>query len=225
MVTIVPAIIPKSYNDLSSHLSRVRHLVTRVQIDVIDGRFGPEASWPFIGPGYESFQRLSKEEEGLPYWETLDFEIDLMVRNPEAIMDDWIAAGAATLIVHVESTDALESIFTRASERGIDIALALKPSTDISVLAPFVDRAAFIQQMGNDKIGYHGVPLDERVVGKITDIKKTYPNATIGIDIGVSVDTIGALHHAGATRFAAGSAVFDAISTKEAIEALQTAAG
>jgi ribulose-phosphate 3-epimerase len=143
-----------------------------------------------------------------------------MVREPERRMEEWALAGATTLIIHVESTEHLEDIFAYCGERRVEVALALKPSTDIEVLAPYVDRALFVQCMGSDRIGYHGVSLDPRTLDTIRALRARYPSTAVGVDIGVSARTLPNLVAAGATRFAAGSAVFGRGTAKESYREL-----
>ena len=223
MAEIIPAIIPIGIRDLTYKLSQVKGVVKRVQIDIVDGRYAPKASWPFNGNDDAEFRQIKTQEKGLPFWEDFEFEIDLMVKSPELIIDDWINAGAETLIIHSGSTDDLAGIFASAKEKGVHVALALKPSADISLIAPFINDAAFIQVMGNNLIGENGRPLTEEALETIRVVTQTYPDATIGVDIGVNKETIGKLIEAGASRFACGSAIFDALSVKEAIEELKHA--
>jgi len=192
-----------------------------VQIDVIDGAYAPTTSWPYGGVEQEAFEAIRRKTDGLPYWQDFDFEIDMMVVKPEERIDDWALAGAACLIIHMESTEKLEEIFVAAHERRLEVALALKPSTDHAVLEPFVERAVFVQVMGSDRIGYHGVSLDRRALEKIQAIHKEWPELEIGVDIGVSETTLPELVAAGARRFAAGSAVFASGDTHGAYKALE----
>ncbi len=222
MTHIIPAIIPSSYQELAQKMAQVKGAVRRVQVDVLDGLYTETpASWPYNGTGADAWQGLIEQKEGLPYWETLDYEIDMMVKEPEEKMEAWIAAGATALIVHIESTDQIETIIMRAKERGVEIGLALKPSTDIERLAPWVEHINFIQCMGNDTIGAQGLSLDPRVVGKIEDIRARFPGSMIGVDIGVNEETIGPLAHAGASHLVSGSAVFMSDDVRAAIAALE----
>jgi ribulose-phosphate 3-epimerase len=220
---IVPAIIPKTFADIEDRVRIVRSLLTRVQVDVLDGQFAPSVSWPYNGEDATVFQALSAQERGLPEWELMSYEIDMMVTEPEAKIDAWISAGAETLIIHIESTTKLKEIIERAAERGVEVALALKPSTNIELLAPWIDRIAFVQCMGNDKIGYHGVELDERVLAKISEMRARWPALSIGVDIGVNLITAPLLAQAGATRLASGSAIFKAEDPGAAIKQLSRA--
>jgi len=218
---IIPAIIAETYDYLESRVRDVRHSVRRVQVDVMDGTYAPTVSWPYVGAEKEVFEANRREDQGLPYWQDVEFEIDLMVLNPEKHLEAWALAGATCILIHVESTDGLEHIVKECFDRRLELALALKPSTDIAVLAPYIERALFVQCMGNDRIGYHGVPLDPTVLKKIRAIKEQWPHTVVGVDIGVSEETLPDLVRAGATRFAAGSAVFGRGDVTDAIARLE----
>jgi ribulose-phosphate 3-epimerase len=219
---IIPAIIPDSIDQLQSRLQEVQGVVKRIQVDVMDGTYAPTMSWPYEGVGREAFESVRREDQGLPYWQDFDFEIDLLVSKPENKLSEWILAGAVCLIIHVESTDKLEEIAQQCFERHIEMALALKPSTSIEMLAPYIHRAVFVQVMGSDRIGYHGVALDSKALDTIRAIKERWPSTLVGIDIGVTSETLPALYEAGARRFAAGSAVFSFSTPLGAISHLET---
>ncbi|HCC05218.1 TPA: hypothetical protein DEP58_02835 [Patescibacteria group bacterium] len=218
---IIPAIIPDSLTHLQSRLREVQGVVNRVQIDVMDGTYAPRVSWPYSGAGREAFEAIRREDEGLPYWQDFDFEIDLLLRNPETRIPEWGLAGVACLIFHIETTEKIETIAQECYERRIEMALALRPSTNIELLAPYIERALFVQVMGNDRVGYHGVSLDTSALATISAIKARWPKTTVGVDIGVSAETLPELCSAGATRFAAGSAVFNFSSPAGAISHLE----
>lgn len=221
---IIPAIIPDSLSHLQSRLQDVQGVVRRVQIDVMDGTYAPTVSWPYAGVGREAFESERREDQGLPYWQDFDFEIDLLLQKPEDRLSEWALAGAKCLIVHVESTEKIEAIAQECFDRRIEIALALKPSTNIDRLSACVEQALFVQVMGNDKIGFHGVDLNPAALDTIRAIKERWPNTTVGVDIGVSAETLPKLCMAGATRFVAGSAVFNFSSPAGAISHLESIA-
>jgi len=205
---IVPAIIPESLDHLQKRLREVRGVASRVQVDVMDGTYAPPTTWPYSVADREAFEAIRREDDGLPYWQDFDFEVDLMVREPERRVEEWALAGAKCLIIHIESTERLEDIFRDCEARHVEVALALKPATDIEALVPYAERAVFVQCMGNDRIGYHGVSLDPAVPDKIRALKVRWPQTVVGVDIGVTFTTVPSLIAAGAERFAAGSAIF-----------------
>jgi len=220
---IIPAIIPDSLIDLERNLRDVRGVAHRVQIDVMDGTYTTAKSWPYEGANREAFEAIRREDEGLPYWQDFDFEIDLLLKNPEERVEEWQLAGAACLIAHVESTEKLSEFVGACVDKRIEVGLAIKPSSDIELFAPFVETAQFVQVMGNDLVGKQGVPLDEKALDMIRAIKKRWPTLVVGVDIGVHEDTIPQLLDAGATRFAAGSAVYgmgDAARSYQKLERL-----
>ena len=116
MIEIIPAIMPTNTIDLQSKLARVAGHASVVQIDVMDGKFVKDVSWPYT-EGDEYFQRILNEDDGLPYRDQFDFEVDLMVMRPEEVIDDWIKAGARRIVVHQESTDNLDKILTDFRKR------------------------------------------------------------------------------------------------------------
>lgn len=222
MTQVIPAIIPDCFAYIEERVEKVKNYVSLVQVDVVDGLFAPNVTWPYNNVDIPQFRNLIDEEAGLPQWELVDYEIDMMVADPHEKIDDWISAGAKTLIIHIESTDKLDAIIERANERGTDVAVALKPSTSNDVLAPYMDRITFIQCMGNDKISYNGVPFDESVLGKIRDIRERYGDVTIGVDIGVNTDTAPQIVEAGATRVVSGSSIFNSDNIEQAIKEFES---
>ena len=103
MIEIIPAILPKDLEDLRDKMAQVSGIAPLVQIDVCDGKFVPSKSWPYVKGGMDEFSRIIAEDEGFPFWDSLDLEIDLMVRKPEEVVDGWIRAGAKRLVLHIES--------------------------------------------------------------------------------------------------------------------------
>lgn len=218
MINIVPALLPQNFADLEEAVARVAAFVPRVQVDIVDGIFAPSRTWPFQGDRGE-FKALTGEERGLPHWEDMEYEIDMMVVKPEEKMDAWIAAGASALIIHRESVtdDELEAILGKAESR-IDIGLAFRPSTPLESLEAWIPRIAFLQCMGSDTIGKHGVPLDDHVIAIVRVLRARHQDLTIAVDIGVNAETAPLLVEAGADKLAIGSALMSAPDVREEIE-------
>ncbi|MCH8049883.1 hypothetical protein IIB51_00510 [Patescibacteria group bacterium] len=217
MTEVIPAIIPENLEDLYAKADRVRAYVNTAQVDIMDGKFAPVTSWPYNN--YEQFEDLVKE--GKPLLGDLSFELDMMVERPEDVIGRWMELGAKALIIHVDSTNMLENIIPRAKERRVAVGIALRPDTDNDVLERWIPDINFVQFMGNQKIGYHGVELDDRVLQKITKLRKTHPKLSISVDIGVNFETAPSLIKAGATKLVSGSTIFNAENINEAIEKLK----
>ena len=234
MVEIIPAILPKDLDDLRDKMASVSGLTPLVQIDVCDGKFVGSKSWPYVKGGMEEFDRIRAEEEGFPFWDSLDFEIDLMVKKPEEVVDSWVMAGAKRLVLHMESApNILETIEKLRGEYGtakdeafgleIGVALDIRtPNEEAYEILDLIDQDGdsiidFVQFMGIDNVGFQGQEFDDRVLEKISDLRDSYPNIAISVDGGVNFDNAADLISAGATRLVSGSAVFESGDTALAI--------
>jgi len=217
MIEIIPAIIPKNFKDLERNLGAVAGLVPLAQVDVMDGKFTPEASWPYQNSQEDpDFVSIKKEEREFPALEEIDFEVDLMVKNPENVWFDWIIAGAKRIIFHYESTDNIKELLEDAKRKlvskesvlYVEVGLAMDINTPNDKIYPHLENIDFVQFMGIEKIGFQGQPFEERVLQKIKDFKNQYTKVQISVDGGVNLDTAPYLVKAGANRLVAGSAIF-----------------
>ncbi|MBY0376725.1 hypothetical protein K2P96_02010 [Patescibacteria group bacterium] len=228
MVEIIPAIIAKNYEELKNNVALVRGVVPVVQIDICDGNFVKSTTWPFEGGDFDvHFQAILNEQEGMPFWESVDFELDLMVQNAIENFDIYTKLGPKRIIFHLEAVgdlndfkDFLEAIdpYTRDS---ISIGLAFNPSTSLEQVFPLLNHVDFIQCMGSDELGMHGVELDPKVIEHIKILREKYFDLPIAVDIGVNEQTAPLLIDAGATKLVSGSAIFNSNDIRTAIERLR----
>jgi len=218
---IIPAIMPRNFNDLEEKAFLVKGLVTFVQIDIMDGKLTKNSTWPYKNNSREAddeiFDLILKEERGLPCWEDLEYEIDLMVVDPENAVGEWLVAGASRIVIHVETITDWQKILTELHEL-VEIGLAININTPVSALEPFINDVDFIQCMGIKRIGFQGEPFDEGVIEKIQEIKKKWPEMIVSVDGGVSLEAAPKLVSAGATRLVAGSAIFESGDVEAAIQ-------
>lgn len=213
-IEIIPAVMPRSLNDLEEHVSRVSGSAPWMQIDVMDGKFVRGKTWPYISFDAKAFEF---EFEGLPNWEEVDYEFDLMVKNPEKEIERFVMIGASRIILHVESTELISEAITLAKEKDLEVGLALNIDTPNDVLEKFIPDIDFVQFMGIATIGLQGEPFDSRVIEKISSFRKKFPDVIISVDGGVSLSNVRALVDAGANRLVSGSAIFKNDDTHGAI--------
>ncbi len=237
MTEIIPAIIAHSFEDLKDKMARVEGIAPIVQIDACDGQFVRSESWPYKGDREDDFKRLIEEDEGFPFWETLDFEIHLMVKDPETVAESWIKAGAKRVLMHVESSEnLLEFVKRLRTEYGypgeqvanVEIGIVLNVSTPIDTIYAYLDKnedgkslADVVQFMGIRHIGYQGEPFAPEILEKIKALREKYPEVIISVDGGVNFETAKSLVEAGANRLVSGSAIYDSNDVAEAIEELK----
>ncbi len=220
MTKIVPAIIPFSKEQLLEEIKKVSKFAKLVQIDISDGIFTGVKTWPYNGRDVDFFEKLKTEEEGWPRWENIEFEIHLMLQSPEDVLVDWIKTGAVAVIAHIESTTNFQKVIDTCRGASISLGLAIKPSTDITQVAPFASQVDFIQVMGSDMLGKHGIPLDFKAVEQIKSLRKLYPESIIAIDIGVNADTVETLILAGANKLISGGEILNAANPEEVFKYL-----
>ncbi len=231
MTEVIPAILPVDFRDLTEKFSRVSGAAPLVQIDICDGKFTPQSSWPHSRHD-DNFEKLVSQEEGLPDWENTDYEIDLMVADAELEIETWVQIGAKRLVLHIETFPDFGPALARIREKygsvrdsliAPEIGLALNIDTPNSIMEPFVADVDFVQFMGIAKPGFQGEPFDPRVLSKIAVFRAAHPDAVISVDGGVNFDTAPQLAAAGADRLVSGSAILESSNPAEAIRQLQLA--
>lgn len=221
MIEIIPSIIPQDLNVVRQKLDRVLGLVKKVQIDIVDGKYAPVKTWPFIDKYSDDLMNMARGEEKFPHIDDFTVEIDMMILHPIEYLSDFISLGAKSFVVHVDSTDHIRQCMEAIQNSKCQAGLGIKPSVDVDLLEPFLPQADFVQFMGNDKIGHNGIELDDSVIRKIKYFHEQHPSVAIQIDIGVSEETISGLKEVGVSRFISGSFIFNSPNIKEALTKLQ----
>lgn len=223
MTEVTPAVLANDFSELTEKLSKFVNVTNLVQIDICDGKFVPSISWPMARNDEESVQAILDEEEGMPYWEQLDFEFDLMVLNAHKQFNFFTRLGAKRIIFHIEAET--ESSFKEFLESldpyfkdNVEIGIAINTTTDINELDPFINCVDFVQCMGIEKIGFQGEPFDERVLKQIKDLRLKYPELKISVDGGVNENTAPLLVEAGVNRLIIGSALMQSFDIEEIIK-------
>ncbi|HEY4505550.1 MAG TPA: hypothetical protein VJG67_02570 [Candidatus Paceibacterota bacterium] len=222
MTQVLPAIIPYTKEQLEEEIGKVSGFAHLVQVDITDGVFVPTKTWPYNGRDADFFEKLKNQEIGWPRWENIDIEVHLMVKNPEDVVLDWVHTGVSGVVAHIEATDNFQKVIDICRENLVAVGVAIKPSTDISLIESFVSEVDFIQVMGSDLLGKHGVSLDQKAISQIKALQGRYPERIIAIDIGANLDTENILISAGADKIVAGGAILGSADPEEAFHNLES---
>ncbi|MFA5751077.1 MAG: hypothetical protein WCX79_02720 [Candidatus Paceibacterota bacterium] len=226
MAEIVPAVMPKNYEDLKNKIALVRGFSPLVQIDICDGVLVKNKTWPFTSSIDTDlhFQKILNEEEGLPFWEDIDFELDLMVMNGVENFDIYTKLGPKRMVFHLspinpvsDFRDFLEGIDPYIKD-SIEIGVGIWLDKPVEDVFPLVNCIDFVQIMGIKRIGFQGEEFDNKCIEYVKILRKKFPNLIISIDGGVNFDTAPLLINNGVDRLAIGSALFntdDIIGTLE----------
>jgi len=240
MTKIIPTVMPENEDDFREKILTVYRFVDTIQIDVMDGKFVNSTSWPYNDFGNVFWDKLKNQDEGLPEWEKVNFEIDLMVENQIEEATNWINAGVSRIIGHVEAftSDEMVGEFIELGKNSmVEVYLALAPSTDVNRIKKWLKSEVVeddpsenstneykidgVQFMGIENVGYQGQPFAEEIIKKISELHAEFPNLIISVDGGVNEETASELIEAGATNLASGSYIFNAPDPKEAIDYLK----
>jgi len=158
MHEIIPAILPHSVEELEKSLAELPGSITFFHMDVL-------------------------EEDIWTDKNTRDFEVHLMVEDPDSIIERWIKRGAKRVSIHKPSA-------------------ALVQYRDRAEIGYAVD---FIHLMSIDDIGKQGEPLDDKIFGRVKLLQEKFPDKPISVDGGVNLNNYQKLLDAGTDRLVVGS--------------------
>ncbi len=227
MAKIIPAILAENYEEMREQIANFLDLTKIVQIDICDGKFVNNITWPMNPRDQSNVNLILSEEEGMPYWEKMEFEFDLMVANASEKFEFFSRLGARRMVFHLEAEydkekfkEFLEGLdmYTRENT---EIGLALNTTTDIKELDKFISLVDFVQVMGIEHIGQQGEKFDIRCIDQIKGLKEKYPELVISVDGSVNEETAELLIHAGAKRLVVGSALIHSFDPSETMHILK----
>jgi len=231
MSEIIPAILEKNFSEIKNKLTALREQVKCVHLDIQDGIFEKEPTWPFSSGGFDDidFQKIINEEEGLPFWQEFDFEFDLMVMDAVENFDIYMKLGPKRMIFHLGAQKNLEDFehFLEGLDMyirdNIEIGLAFKPSDDLTVVSKLSHKVDFLHCMGSDKIGFQGEKFSDQALENIKFLKKNLPGIVVSVDIGINLHNAQSIIDAGADRLTIGSSIWksgDPIGTLQTFQSL-----
>ena len=186
-----------------------------IHVDVMDGHFVPNLT--FGGPLIKALAKLTK----------LPIDVHLMVTEPEKYLAEYADLGVAVFTFHPEATIHVQRQLAAARERGMRAGLALNPATPLSAIEEVVADLDLVLAMSVNP-GFGGQSYWPGATAKIRRIRQLLDEhrspATLEVDGGITVATIGEAHRAGADMFVAGTAVFGQADPAAAVRALKAAA-
>ncbi|MDB5306825.1 MAG: rpe [Gemmataceae bacterium] len=205
MTAIAPSILSADFSRLGEQVREVEAAgADRIHVDVMDGHFVPNLSMGAV------------VVKGLRPVTRLPLEVHLMVEHPARFLDGFAAAGADTLIVHLEVLDDPRPMLRRIRDNlGRKAGLAFNPDVPVGSVEPFLGDAdlALCMTVFPGFGGQAYIPgSTDRVRALRRMIDRFNPGCELEVDGGIDPRTIPLAAGAGAGVFVSGTAVFGAAS-------------
>ena len=200
MSELAPSILSADFARLGEEIRSVEKAGVRMlHLDVMDGHFVPNIT---LGPPVVRSLRQAT---------SLRLDAHLMIEDPDAFIDEFVAAGADMISVHAEACRHLHRTVTAIRSKGRQAGVVLNPATPLHVLDEILPEADYILLMSVNP-GWGGQKFIPAVKDKIARLRERVRGlglkTLIEVDGGVTRDNIAALAAAGADILVAGSSVF-----------------
>lgn len=211
---IIPGILESSVSAIQEKVNRVKGLVERVHIDVIDGMFADN-----VTP--DPVDLLDVDFGGLAV------DLHLMVEEPINMIDDvGILRECVTslrLIAQIERMSNHREFIRESKKVQCDVGFALDLYTPISSIKPELLQELDCILVMSVKTGFSGQHFQHSILEKIQDIKKAGFLGDLIMDGGEDPVHIEMSKRAGATSFAVTSFVWEHTDIRKALDTLQEA--
>ncbi len=223
---IIPTILVNTFDEIEERIKLVEKYVKWVQLDVMDGVFVNNETWPHsvvLGVAKKGVKYF-KEIQKLKNLKTkTKIEAHLMVEKPEEEFDEWLEV-ADRIIIHFESKITnrelgLKELIKKTQKKEKGIGLALNPETHYAVATPFLKDLDLVLFM-TVQPGWGGQEFKEWTLAKIAALRKIWPKGNIEVDGGVNNENIGKIIKSGANLICAGTYIYRSKDIEKAIKSL-----
>ena len=202
MLKLAPSILSADFGHLAEDVKKIEEGgADIIHVDVMDGHFVPNIS--FGAPVMK----------GLNGKTGLNYDVHLMIENPDQYIEDFITPQTEYITVHQEACVHLHRTIQNIKSKGIKAGVSINPATPVSTLECILEDVDLVLVMSVNP-GFGGqkfIPGALEKVRQLAEIKKAKGlDFIIEIDGGITLNNIQEVLEAGVEMAVAGSAVFGA---------------
>ena len=211
---VAPSILSADFSRLEAELAVVDPAREWVHCDVMDNHFVPNLTFGPIIVG--AVRKLTRAM----------LDVHLMMERPWMMVDEFRAAGADHITVHLEACLETREVLRQIRATGAKAGLALKPATPYAAIAPYLPDLDILLVMTVEP-GFGGQAFMPEMMDKVSaarDLRaKKNLSFVIEVDGGIAEDTARTARAAGADVFVAGHSVFRAPDARAGIAGIRAA--
>jgi len=212
-IKIAPSLLSADFTNLAESVAQAEAGGAELlHLDIMDGHFVPNITFgPMVVAALRTITKMQ-------------FLVHLMISNPEEYIEEFAAAGADSITVHVESGVHLHRLIEQIRCAGASPGVALNPATPLNTIEHIISDIDKILVMTVNP-GFGGQKFIESMLPKIQLARRMVEasgrDIDIAVDGGVDLDTCERIVKAGANLLIAGNSVFNShLGTAEAIRKL-----
>lgn len=188
---------------LADDLARITAHADILHVDVADGHFAPALLF------FPDLVARLRDQTGLP------IHVHLMVADGVLLaqIDQFAAAGADLISLHVENAPVAAEALDRIAVHGLGAGMVLRVETPVAAVAPWLARLDMLTLLGT-AIGVKGQGLDPSATVRLGEaggmIRAAGRRTLLAADGGIREATVPLLRQAGAETVVMGSLAFGA---------------
>jgi len=197
-IAVAPSVLPVDFSRLGDECIALEKAgVDLIHWDVMDGVFVPNLTF---GPDVIASTRHLVD---------LEFEVHLMVVDPDRLIDRYVDAGCSTVLVHAEACDHLHRSLSHIADLGATPGVALNPHTPAEVIRHVRDLLGVVLVMTVNP-GFGGQSYISAMEPKVAEVASMLDgyDCALEVDGGIGPSTVADVVAAGADRLVSGSALF-----------------